>query len=198
MGKKKDLDKTAEQSCDQELETTQAAQEEEAQEAAAETPATPEEEGLKAALECAQKDLEKAKEEAESYKDKYLRSVAEFDNFKRRTIKEKEALSADVKAVVVGGLLPILDNLEIAIKQAEEGAVKDGLVMLLQKSTDTLKGMGVEEIESENATFDPAFHNAVMHVEQEGVDDNTIVEVFQRGYKLGDKIIRHAMVKVAN
>lgn len=151
----------------------------------------PEMEGLKAAL-------EQAKADVESYKDKYLRQAAEFENYKRRTRKEKESLTDEVKANTVKGLLPILDNLEIAIRQSEEGGVKDGLVMLLRQCTDAMKALGVEEIESEGQVFDPQVHNAVMHIEDETYGESIIVEVLQKGYRMGERIVRHAMVKVAN
>lgn len=153
--------------------------------------ANPEVEGLKAAL-------EQAKADVESYKDKYLRQAAEFENYKRRTRKEKEGLTDEVKANTVKGLLPVLDNLEIAIRQSEEGSVKDGLVMLLRQCTDAMKALGVEEIESEGQVFDPLLHNAVMHIEDESYGESIIVEVFQKGYRMGERIVRHAMVKVAN
>lgn len=148
-------------------------------------------EGLKAAL-------EQAKADVESYKDKYLRQAAEFENYKRRTRKEKESLTDEVKANTVKALLPVLDNLEIAIRQSEEGGVKDGLVMLLRQCTDAMKALGVEEIESEGQVFDPQVHNAVMHIEDETYGESIIVEVLQKGYRMGERIVRHAMVKVAN
>lgn len=163
----------------------EAAQEQEAPEV------NPEMEGLKAAL-------EQAKADVESYKDKYLRQAAEFENYKRRTRKEKESLTDEVKANTVKGLLPILDNLEIAIRQSGEGGVKDGLVMLLRQCTDAMKALGVEEIESEGQVFDPQVHNAVMHIEDETYGESIIVEVLQKGYRMGERIVRHAMVKVAN
>ncbi|MGI6030752.1 MAG: nucleotide exchange factor GrpE [Eubacteriales bacterium] len=154
---------------------------------------TPEAEiaGLKAALEQATQDVA-------AMKDKYLRQAAEFDNYKRRTQKEKESLTVEVKAVSVKGMLPILDNLGIAIGQQEEGPVREGLEMLLRQCTDALAALGVEPFGQQGEIFDPTIHNAVMHVEEEGLEENSIVEVFQKGYRIGDKIVRHAMVKVAN
>lgn len=165
---------------------TQTPQTEEVEEQAV----NPEVEGLKAALEQAVSDVE-------SFKDKYVRQVAEFDNYKRRTAKEKENLTIEVKAMTVKGILHILDGLERGAAQAEEGGVKDGLVMLYKQCQDALKGLGVEEIATDNG-FDPTLHNAVMHVEDDEVGENTVTEVFEKGYRLGDKVIRHAMVKVAN
>lgn len=165
--------------------TQETAQEQEALEV------NPEVEGLKAAL-------EQAKADVESYKDKYLRQAAEFENYKRRTRKEKEALTDEIKANTVKGLLPVLDNLEIAIRQSGEGGVKDGLVMLLRQCTDAMKALGVEEIQSEGQVFDPLLHNAVMHIEDETYGESIIVEVLQKGYRMGERIVRHAMVKVAN
>lgn len=169
----------------------QSAQQAEQSEEQLETEVAAELEGLKAALEQAEKDVA-------ALKDKYLRQAAEFENYKRRTQKEKEALTAEVKSVTVKGLLPVLDNLGIAIGQQTDGAVKDGLVMLLRQCSDALAALGVEAFGEPGESFDPAIHNAVMHVEEEEAEENSIVEVFQKGYRLGDKIVRHAMVKVAN
>lgn len=176
---------------EQETATEQESAEQNSQPEAEAAQADPETEGLKAAL-------EQAKADVESYKDKYLRQAAEFENYKRRTRKEKESLTDEVKANTVKGLLPILDNLEIAIRQTEEGGVKDGLVMLLRQCNDAMKALGLEEIESEGQVFDPLLHNAVMHIEDENYGESIIVEVLQKGYRMGERIVRHAMVKVAN
>ena len=142
------------------------------------------------------KQLEAAKEEAEAANDKYLRMMAEYDNFRKRSAKEKEGVYADAYADCIGNILPILDNLSRAAGSENFEAVKKGLEMTEKAFSDALGKMGITEIETE--TFDPNLHNAVMHVEDETRKDGEIVEVFQKGYRKGDKIIRYAMVKVAN
>ena len=131
--------------------------------------------------------------------DKFLRICAEYDNFRRRSQKEKEALYADIKADTVQKFLPVYDNLERALKQGtEDEAYRKGVEMIMTQFTSTLEKLGVTPIECLGQTFDPAFHNAVMHVDDEEKGENEIVEVFQKGFTLGDKVIRFAMVKVAN
>ncbi len=142
------------------------------------------------------KQLEAARTEAESANDKYLRMMAEYDNFRKRTAKEKEGVYADAYADCIENILPVLDNLSRAAGSENFEAVKKGLEMTAKAFEDALSKMGITEIETK--TFDPNLHNAVMHVEDENYGDGEIVEVFQKGYRKGDKIIRYAMVKVAN
>ena len=131
--------------------------------------------------------------------DKYLRICAEYDNFRRRSQKEKDALYGDIKADTVQKFLPIYDNLERALKQGtEDEAYRKGVEMIMTQFNSTLEKLGVTAIESLGQTFDPGLHNAVMHVDDETMGENEIVAVFQQGFKLGDKVIRFAMVKVAN
>ena len=131
--------------------------------------------------------------------DKYLRICAEYDNFRKRTQKEKEALYREVKAESLKAFLPVYDNLLRALAQpTEDAAYAKGVEMIMAQFNSTMEKLGVEKIESLGQTFDPAFHNAVMHVDDEEKGENEIVEVFQEGFKLGDKVIRFAMVKVAN
>lgn len=146
----------------------------------------------------AEKEMEKLHEEINSMNDKYLRLVAEYDNFRRRTIKEKENIYADACADVLKEVLPVLDNLERAI-QAEGNAedLKKGVEMTVSQFKSALEKLGVEEIPA-NGDFNPNVHNAVMHIEDENLGANQIAEVFQKGYKKGEKILRHSMVKVAN
>ena len=144
---------------------------------------------LKAELEA----KEKALAEAE---DKYLSLFAEYDNFRKRSAKEKEGVYADAYSDCIGNILPILDNLERAGKSENFEAVRKGLELTTKAFEDALSKMGITEVET--TTFDPTIHNAVMHVEDETKGEGEIVEVFQKGYKKGDKIIRFAMVKVAN
>lgn len=130
--------------------------------------------------------------------DKYLRLVAEFDNFKKRTQKEKEEIYLIAKTDVVMNLLPVIDNFERAEKFSDDKNVEEGIALIKKQFIEVLKKIGIEEIEAENQPFDPNLHNAVLHEEREDVAENTVVEVLQKGYKLGDKVIRYAMVKVAN
>jgi len=131
--------------------------------------------------------------------DKYLRICAEYDNFRKRSQKEKEALYKDVKAEAVKSFLPVYDNLLRALAQpTEDAAYAKGVEMIMAQFNATLEKLGLEKIESLGQTFDPAFHNAVMHVDDEEKGENEIVEVFQEGFRMGDKVIRFAMVKVAN
>ncbi len=149
--------------------------------------------------------LEELKEKAakaEEYLDKYQRTLAEYDNFRKRTMKEKEQLAGETKIYVVTNLLPVLDNLERAEAAAEnesdENPLKTGVQMIIRSVKEEFEKLGVKEIDALGAQFDPNVHNAVMHIEDETVADNTVVEVFQKGYALGDKVIRPSMVKVAN
>ena len=131
--------------------------------------------------------------------DKYLRLAAEYDNFRRRSQKEKDSLYGDVKADTLLKFLPVYDNLLRALNTpTEDEAYKKGVEMTMNQFNTTMEKLGVTKIESLGAKFDPALHNAVMHVDDEEKGENEIVEVFQEGFKLGDKVIRFAMVKVAN
>ena len=131
--------------------------------------------------------------------DKYLRVCAEYDNFRRRSQKEKEALYGDIKADVLLQFLPVYDNLVRALSQStSDEAYKKGVEMIMNQFVATMEKLGVEKIESLGHSFDPKLHNAVMHVDDEEKGENEIVEVFQEGFKCGDKVIRFAMVKVAN
>ena len=131
--------------------------------------------------------------------DKYLRLAAEYDNYRKRTTREKENAYADAKADTIKPFLAVYDNLERGIAQYDEADVhRQGLELILRQFTEALTKLGVTEIESQGVPFDPEKHNAVMHVEDESVGENTVVEVFQKGFALGDKVLRFAMVKVAN
>lgn len=131
--------------------------------------------------------------------DKYLRICAEYDNFRKRSQKEKDGLYADVKAETLKKFLPVYDNLVRALNQpTEDEAYYRGVEMIMTQFNTTMEKLGVTEIESLGKKFDPAFHNAVMHVEDEEKGENEIVEVFQKGFLMGDRVIRFAMVKVAN
>ena len=130
--------------------------------------------------------------------DKYLRLAAEYDNYRKRTAKEKESIYGDAKADTIKPLLAVYDNLERGIAQYDEADVhRQGLELILRQFTETLTKLGVTEIEAQGQPFDPEKHNAVMHVEDESAGENTVVEVFQKGFMIGDKVLRFAMVKVA-
>ena len=131
--------------------------------------------------------------------EKYMRTLAEYDNYRKRTIKEKESIYPEAKAVVIEKFLPIMDNFQRAIDSAEnKDGFYEGVVMLKKQMDDVLTALGVEEIKSVGETFNPELHNAVMHIDDEEAGENVIVEEFQKGYKIGDRVIRHSMVKVAN
>ena len=130
--------------------------------------------------------------------DRYLRMAAEYDNFRRRSREEKAATYADALSDTVGELLPIIDNLERAAMYDDGEKVKEGLVMTVKSVSAVLEKLGVETVGAVGETFDPNLHNAVFHVEDESLGEGEIVEVFQKGYKKGNKIIRFAMVKTAN
>ena len=138
-------------------------------------------------------------DELAAEKDKYLRLCAEYDNFRKRSQKEKDAIYADVRASTLTSFLPVYDNLVRALNQpTEDEAYKKGVEMIMTQFKTTMEKLGVTEMDCLGQKFDPAFHNAVMHVDDEEKGENEIVEVFQQGFMLGDKVIRFAMVKVAN
>lgn len=147
-----------------------------------------------------QKKLEAAESALAEEKDKYLRMLAEYDNFRRRTAKEKETIYGDATADTIKGLLPVIDTLERAAAgltpEDAESPLGKGITMILKSATDALAKLGVEEVPCD--VFNPDFHNAVMHVEDESLGEGAIVAVFQKGYRKGDHIIRYAMVQVAN
>lgn len=128
--------------------------------------------------------------------DKYLRLAAEYDNFRKRTQKEREGIYTDAYADALAALFPVVDNLERAAKFTDGESVAKGVSMVLKSIGETLAKLGVTEIETK--TFDPNLHNAVMHVEDPAYGEGEIVEVLQKGYRRGDRVLRYAMVKVAN
>ena len=144
-------------------------------------------------------ELEALKDQAAHQEDKYLRLAAEYDNYRRRTTKEKESIWNDAKADAASAFLPVYDNLERALKQeTADEAYKKGVEMTMTQLRSVLEKLGITEIPALGQPFDPTLHNAVMHVEDESLGENTVAEVFQAGFKLGDKVIRFSMVKVAN
>ena len=141
-------------------------------------------------------DLKKA---VAAEKDKYLRLLAEYDNFRRRTVKEKEQIYTDVRGETVKKLFPVYDSLSRALTQtAEDDPSRKGLEMIMTQFETALKGLNVSVIEAVGQPFDANLHNAVMHVEDESVGENIIVEEFEKGFKIGDKVLRYSVVKVAN
>ena len=131
--------------------------------------------------------------------DAHLRLAAEYDNFRKRTLKEKEQSYANGKADAVEKLLPVYDNLERALNQpTEDAAYKKGVEMTMNELVKIFTSLGVEIFGNPGDTFDPNIHNAVMHTDDDSVEENTITQVFQKGFKLGEKIVRFAMVQVAN
>ena len=132
-------------------------------------------------------------------KDQFLRLAAEYDNYRKRTAKEKESLWTDAKADTVQAFLPVYDNLERALKQeTADEAYKKGVEMTMNQLKEVFARLGITEIEAEGKPFDPNLHNAVMHIEDENLGENIVAQVFQAGFMLGDKVIRFAMVQVAN
>lgn len=144
--------------------------------------------------------LLKAEEQVKEAQDKWLRQLAEFENFRKRTNQEKQGMYNNGVRDTIEKFLPVVDNFERAVAATEdkESSTYKGIEMILKQMLDVMKAMGVEEIPAEGEPFDPNIHAAVMHVEDESCDDNVVVEVFQKGYKHGDKVIRPSMVKVAN
>ena len=144
--------------------------------------------------------MELAAKQLDSVKDQFVRLTAEYDNYRKRTAKEKDNIYTDAKADTVKAFLAVYDNLEraAAAEGGEDSPHKKGLEMIFTQYKDILKSLGVEEIESKGQPFDPELHNAVMHIDDEALGENVVAQVFQAGFKMGDKIIRHAIVQVAN
>ena len=164
---------------------------------------TPEEETAKNAetevTETEQK-LQELENNLKDANDKFLRTLAEYDNYRKRSVREKEQAYADSKASVLSEILPVLDNFERAAgnRDASLEDYQKGIDMIFKQFQDILTKLGVESFGEKGDTFDPNLHSAVMHTEEEGEPENAISEVFSKGYKLGDKILRPAVVKVVN
>ena len=179
-------------------ETVEETAEETAKETAGETVENKEEESFTVSREQMEKMEQLAKLVSDS-NDKYLRLAAEYDNYRKRTAREKENIYGDAKADTVKPFLEVYDNLVRGVAQFEEGdGHRQGLEMIAKQFMDVLTKLGVTEIEAEGQPFDPEKHNAVMHVDDESFGENTVAEVFQKGFMIGDKVLRFAMVKVAN
>ena len=141
-----------------------------------------------------------AAKQLESVKDQFVRLTAEYDNYRKRTTKEKETIYQDAKGDTIKEFLAVYDNLEraAASEGGEDSPHKKGLEMIFQQVKDILKKLGVMEIEAAGKPFDPEKMNAVMHIDDESLGENVVAQVFQAGFMLGDKVIRHAIVQVAN
>lgn len=144
-------------------------------------------------------ELEETQKALAGEKDKYLRLLAEYDNFRKRSARERDNIYADVKADTLLKLLPVYDNLERALQnQTADEAYRKGVEMTMNQFTEALKTLGVTPIEAVGETFDPTLHNAVMHTDDPERGEQEIVQEFQKGFKMGDRVIRFSMVQVAN
>lgn len=146
-----------------------------------------------------QSEEEKLKSELSEQKDKYLRVMAEYDNFRKRTAKERLELISTAKADAVTQILPVIDNFERALSaQTQDETYKAGIEMIFKQFGEVLKNLGIEEINPLGETFDPNVANAVNQIEDDNLGENEVAQVFQKGYRIGDKVLRYAMVVVAN
>ena len=144
-------------------------------------------------------ELNSVKSELEETTDRLKRLMAEFDNFKKRSAKEREGLYNSLLSDIVGSFLPVVDNLEKAVNSnTEDEGYKQGVELVLKQFMDVLSSLGVKEIEGIGSTFNPEYHEAVSLVQDETLGEKEIKEVFRKGYKIGEKVIRHSMVVVAN
>ena len=153
---------------------------------------------LKSRITQLEKELEAAKSEAADATDKYMRVCAEYDNFRKRSQKEREGIYSDAAADSIKELLPLIDNLERATQYTNPEKVAEGVEMVLSTLPAVFEKLKITSFGEAGETFDPNIHNAVMHVEDEEKGEGEITDVFQKGYKIGDKVVRYAMVKVAN
>lgn len=143
--------------------------------------------------------IEESEAALKAEKDKYLRLAAEYDNYRKRSIKEREALYTDIRCDTISQLLPVYDNLSRALSQeCSDGAFYKGIEMTMTQLKDILQKLGITEIPCVGEPFNPDLHNAIMHVEDPAFGEGTVAEEFEKGFMLGDKVIRHSMVKVAN
>ena len=152
-------------------------------------------------LKKAEAEIASLSEKLAQEQDKYMRLYAEYDNFRRRSVKEREGVYSEAYCDAVLQILPIIDNIERAVQytaEDPESPMAKGIELTVKSCVEALNKMGVYEIEALGKPFDPNFHNAVMHVEDEALGENEIAEVFMKGYVKGDKVIRFSMVKVAN
>lgn len=185
---------------DEELEEIKPSEEDTAEEVTEEAAQAAEETAEPAVeVEKADSEAEKVAKELAAAKDQLLRTMAEYDNFRKRSQREKDALRAEIITNVTSKFLPVLDNLERALQtECTDENYKKGVEMINDSFLETLKGLGVEEIQSDGAPFDPNFHQAVQRVDNPELESGTVAQTFAKGYKIGDKVIRFAMVSVAN
>ncbi len=156
------------------------------------------EKGDKKKIKALEAELAEVNKKAEEINEKYMRMLAEYDNFRKRSAKERESIYGDAYTDALTSILPVLDNLERAEGCTDAEGLAKGLELTLKSFRETLEKMGVTEIEAIGKTFDPNLHNAVFHVDDESFGESQIVEVLMKGYTKGDKVIRYSMVKVAN
>ena len=144
-------------------------------------------------------EFEKAQQALAQEHDSYLRLAAEYDNYRKRSQKEKDNLYTEIRSETVEKFLPVYDNLERALAQeTQDAAFKKGVEMTMNQLVSVMEKLGVESFGAAGDHFDPQLHNAVMHIEDESLGENVIAEVFQKGFKVGEKVVRFAMIKVAN
>ena len=144
-------------------------------------------------------ELDKLKEEYNELDDRYKRMFAEFENYKKRSQKEKEGIYGMITGDVVASMLPVMDNLQKAAEaKSEDVGYQDGVKLVYRQFAEALKSLGLEEIETVGKRFDPEFHEAVSHVEDNTKGEQEIVQEYRKGYKIGNKVVRHSMVIVAN
>ena len=174
-------------------------QKEEAEKPQKDTPEEDAKEGKSKTSFCGRKKKDKLEQQVEDLTDRLKRSMAEFDNYRKRTEKEKSSMYIIGAREIIEKILPVVDNFERGLAQAPEGdAFAEGMQMIYKQLMTTLEGLGVEPIEAVGKEFNPDFHNAVMHVDDEEAGDNMVVEELQKGYTYKGFVVRHSMVKVAN
>ena len=153
----------------------------------------------KTELELLQEDFEKLRTEKDELYDKYLRTLAEYDNFRKRSQREKDAIYGDATAEAVKKLLPVVDSFERALNyECKDEEFKKGISLIQNTLLEVFDNLGVKEIPAMDAQFDPNLHEAVMHLDNPAYGENVVTDVYRKGYTLGDKVIRHSMVIVAN
>ena len=153
----------------------------------------------KTELETIKEELEALKAEKDELYDKYLRTLAEYDNFRKRSQREKDAIYGDATVDTVKKLLPVLDNFERALNyECKDEEFKKGIALIQNTLTEVFDNIGVKEIPAMDEQFDPNLHEAVMHIDNPAYGENIVTDVYRKGYMLGDKVIRHTMVIVAN
>ena len=165
---------------------------------AADKKASCDEKKHKAECEKLKAELEAKTKELEEQSDRYVRTIAEYDNYRKRTAKEKEGIYTDAYFDALGQMLPIIDNIERAAAYEDGEKVLEGLKLILKSVSDTLDRMSVDAYGETGDAFDPNIHDAMLHVERDDLGENVIADVFEKGYKKGDRVLRHAKVTVAN